>query len=375
MPRPVAGGQSIAQALDADAKAKAAALKTAAAAPAIARRQDHTSGVHLNAGAVQPPSIQISDRGIAASNAPRVPKREGILFEEEQPPQPKRLVHAKDREHEAVLPPPMVKDDGHVRSLSKMSYEDLHELFRLCAGNEAEVVQTLARLWQMDPSAIRPLVRSWFSIATFPPIVPPSRSRSAPPVLSPTLKRRLEAMAAELGVVPRAQPAGLSAPVYGSSGRPTGVLPSVLSALNEATARLHESSGMRQHDARSRAASGSLSRTDLLTFPQQPEYAHLLPTRAEMASLPTPDERQDMNGGPMEPMDALASFMARQGPQYGHASILPTAGAAWRAMNHGTQRMALGWEPNRQVTAITLSGGRGLAVAQRHALRLQQAAR
>ena len=113
----------------------------------------------------------------------------------------------------------------------------------------------------------------------------------------------------------------------------------------------------------------------MISFPQQPEYAHLLPTRAEMASLPTPDVRQEMNSAPMEPMDALAAFMARQGPQYGHASILPTAGAAWRAMNHGTQRMALGWEPSRQVTAITLSGGRGLAVAQRHALRLQQAAR
>ena len=118
----------------------------------------------------------------------------------------------------------------------------------------------------------------------------------------------------------------------------------------------------------------------MLAFAPQPEYAHLLPTRAEMASLPLGDARERRADAelrapmePMEPMDALADFMARQGPQYGHASILPTAGAAWRAMNHGTQRMALGREPHRQVTAITLSGGLGLAVAQRHALRLQAA--
>ena len=130
--------QSIDQALAADASARAAA-------PSKFLNKQHTEpvthsaalpGQFLNAGAVMPPSIQISENAIAASNQPRVPKRDSIKFDfADEEKLPKRPSSSTSE----LQPPPMRYHDGRARSLASMSFDDLHEIFKLCGGSEAEV--------------------------------------------------------------------------------------------------------------------------------------------------------------------------------------------------------------------------------------------
>ena len=60
--------------------------------------------------------------------------------------------------------------------------EDLLALYRLCGGDELQVVQLLARMWGASPAAIAPTVRGW--LVRMPRLEPPSAPpRTAPPTL------------------------------------------------------------------------------------------------------------------------------------------------------------------------------------------------
>ena len=264
----------------------------------------------------------------------------------------------------------MVKQGSAVHSLASMSYEDLHRIFRLCGGNEADVVKVLAKLWNMEATAIAPLVRSWVAAATFPDPTPPSCQRSAPPVLAPPgMRGRLAASAAALGITPPSH-AAISAPVYGMTGEPAD-LPSVLARLHDASSRLHEAAGRwRQHQERRPMAGVHNTRVQVLSLPRhEPTFVPVAPRPLEV-----PGARDGSGGDELmrNASDALAQFMAKQGPHYQHNSLLPTAGAAWNAMNRGSQRMPLGHEPSRQMLSVVVGGGAGSlpSVARRHELHL-----
>ena len=68
------------------------------------------------------------------------------------------------------------------RMLEQPSVEDLFALYRLCGGDAERVIELLARLWNTDAAAIAPTVRAW--LGDMPSACqPPSRTRTAPPVL------------------------------------------------------------------------------------------------------------------------------------------------------------------------------------------------
>lgn len=68
------------------------------------------------------------------------------------------------------------------------SVEDLYGLYSLC-GSEHGVVTYLAKLYGLTPDEIAPTVHGW--LESLPAVPPPSRQRSAPPVLNPALEARL----------------------------------------------------------------------------------------------------------------------------------------------------------------------------------------
>ena len=75
-----------------------------------------------------------------------------------------------------------------LHSLPVPSAADLYSLCRLC-GDQQGVTAYLARLYDCDSATLAPIVKSWYAIADLPPLVPPSRQRSAPPILPPEQPR------------------------------------------------------------------------------------------------------------------------------------------------------------------------------------------
>ena len=68
--------------------------------------------------------------------------------------------------------------------LAAPSPDELHHLVRLC-GSEDRVIALLAKTYGLSAETIAPTVLEW--IAALPPLVPPSRQRSAPPALAPSV--------------------------------------------------------------------------------------------------------------------------------------------------------------------------------------------
>ena len=76
-------------------------------------------------------------------------------------------------------------------SAAPPSMEDLLALNALFGNDPEGIVAFLARLWRATSSDIRPTVRTWLdALPPMPP--PPSRSRTAPPVLPHGVEARLE---------------------------------------------------------------------------------------------------------------------------------------------------------------------------------------
>jgi hypothetical protein len=70
--------------------------------------------------------------------------------------------------------------------------EDLIGLYQLC-GSEVGVIAYLANLYGVSADVIAPTVRNW--LADLPALPPPSRQRSAPPILAPAVRHRLASAA------------------------------------------------------------------------------------------------------------------------------------------------------------------------------------
>ena len=96
-----------------------------------------------------------------------------------------RQIMAKQQQQQQGLRPSTTEvapDDEF--AIHAPSPEDLFGLLKLC-GSEDGVIAYLARLWSMSTTAIGPTVRGW--IKALPDVPPPSRQRSAPPVISPAV--------------------------------------------------------------------------------------------------------------------------------------------------------------------------------------------
>ena len=87
-------------------------------------------------------------------------------------------------------------------TLAAPEQADLYALWRLC-GTPDKVVHHIARSLSLVPSAIAPTVKQW--LAELPEVPPPSRQRSAPAVLAPSMQARLVAAATPLQQLQRGQ--------------------------------------------------------------------------------------------------------------------------------------------------------------------------
>ena len=67
------------------------------------------------------------------------------------------------------------------RSLAAPSADDLHGLLKLCGSEEATVAY-LARIYNLPAEEIAPTFKAW--LRELPPVAPPSRQRSAPPMVN-----------------------------------------------------------------------------------------------------------------------------------------------------------------------------------------------
>ena len=64
--------------------------------------------------------------------------------------------------------------------------EDLYGLYTLCGGDERLIIEHLAKVFERAPEDIAQTVRSW--LADLPAVPPPSRQRSAPPMIAPSTR-------------------------------------------------------------------------------------------------------------------------------------------------------------------------------------------
>ena len=97
---------------------------------------------------------------------------------------------------------------GFIPLLPKPPAEDLQGLYALCGGSEDALINHLAKVHGLPPQDLAPTILLW--LADTPEIPPPSRQRSAPPVLAVTGSAGGRA-ASILRGVPRARPPPQSA--------------------------------------------------------------------------------------------------------------------------------------------------------------------
>ena len=130
----------------------------------------------------------------ALSRPPAMPRLPGAVDEEEQQREAKRKAEYRaELERQMLEKAAAAGQEGAPRSSTDLDDEfrihaptpdDLFGLLKLC-GSDDKVIDYLARLWGMDSSSIAPTVRGW--IKALPAVPPPSRQRSAPPLLSPAV--------------------------------------------------------------------------------------------------------------------------------------------------------------------------------------------
>ena len=122
------------------------------------------------------------------------------------------------------------------------SLEDLYALRALC-GSEEGTIAHLARCFDIPAETCAPVVHEW--LEALPPIPPPSRQRSAPPVLAPAAHARIAAaLASATGAdIPSpfaAASSSLRIPP-GSAPPAPGSGPGVIAAMRALDARLNNS--------------------------------------------------------------------------------------------------------------------------------------
>ena len=106
------------------------------------------------------------------------------------PPPPRALPTEQDRPAQTLEMPPPAEDD-------------LLALYRLCGGDELQLIMVLAKMWSTSPAAIAPTVRGW--LQRMPKLEPPAPPpRSAPPTLEFAPSWAAAAMGGDCGAVPPA---------------------------------------------------------------------------------------------------------------------------------------------------------------------------
>ena len=219
-----------------------------------------------------------------------------------------QLANASPKAHCAVPPTP----------------EDLFALYALHGGNEAAVIQTLAKLWRCAPSSIAPAVLAWLD--QLPAYIPPSRTRSSPSVFLPheLLKSHDRAAVAmpQIGISlkqgvlryadHRAAPA-VSAPVGPSSAS----FASALSGLHSASSRLHADASHASSSSphRSGGGGGGGAPDFVLSLPRQPTFVPVLLTAAEVDALPehaTAGDNETNRSRQSHQQEALEAFMTHE---------------------------------------------------------------
>ena len=201
-------------------------------------------------------------------------------------------------EHREELPPPPLRYRPSEPAVvyAPPSVEDLLALYQLCGGSPRTVVEVLARLWRTSPDAIRATVEGW--LTHLPPIKPPSRSQSAPPVLAPALEARLKSVtpyrrAIQMPTVPTT----VQVPAVSAPGRSSLDLVSRSSSSDEVVSRLRSFANRPRTEAQ------------ILTLPDEsPQFVPVVLTQSEMAALPE-DVPMDQEG--FEVSDLAANFQAR----------------------------------------------------------------
>ena len=182
----------------------------------------------------------------------------------------------------AAQAPPPPSSAPPIAVAAPPSAQDLYELYRLCGGNQQEVMQLLARAWATSVEAIEPTVSAW--LEQLPTPVPPSRSTSAPPIFKPFMTGGLppseqtkNAVVAKITRTPAA-----SAPP--NAQRVAEVRSAAIAGLNHASTRLNHSVSHR-----SGLRSGIIP-PQVLALPQPTSFAPVLFTPAEVDAVPEEDE-------------------------------------------------------------------------------------
>ena len=96
------------------------------------------------------------------------------------------------------------------RSLAAPSADDLHGLLKLCGSEEATVAY-LARIYNLPAEEIAPTFKAW--LRELPPVAPPSRQRSAPPMVNSLMSAGAPGLLSKRGVVGSALPMSQVMPI------------------------------------------------------------------------------------------------------------------------------------------------------------------
>ena len=201
------------------------------------------------------------------------------------------------------------------------SSDDLLQLKKLCGSDDLVVVH-LARCYGVSVESIAPTVLRW--LKDLPAVQPPSRQRSAPSVMAPTVMenalRRVVASARPPEILPvRTPPA--SAPVKGDSA-------ALVAAMRRLDNRLNNNVNATFGNGRGAADAKQ---------PQRATFHHglgLLPVPEELIVYDNAAEERKHNllrngpGGADAPKDdaAFAAYMERQAIVHGRGRLAPTAG-------------------------------------------------
>lgn len=215
---------------------------------------------------------------------------------------------------------PVAAAIGFLDKLPVPSATDLYALTRLC-GDVPAVAQYLSGLYQCDRTMLEPIVRSWYKVANVPPVVPPSRQRSAPPVLAPAA----QVQDASVTAVPMVPPA--SAPLVRAASSAE-----LIASLRRVDARLNRQPS-NAHKLNQSLSVASLPE-DRAVFYGQPEprlatgRALDLSYSALSSALPAELKRRELERPGAAHDDALADFLQRTALVHGKIVAVPTGGGA-----------------------------------------------
>jgi len=268
-------------------------------------------------------TLQRSLDRAALSRPPAMPHLPGATDEEQKQAAERKAKYKAELEQQmlekaaaAKDPEPRAPDVSDEFQIHAPTPDDLFGLLKLC-GSEKGVIDYLARLWNMEASTIAPTVRIW--IKALPAVPPPSRQRSAPPLISPAVSAfaLARAPAAQRAMRPpdvmRVEPPP-SAPVQSSRE-------AVIAAMRGLDARLNQNAAGKYSllNAGPSIRGGGAQRVTINPLGRLPEHAQVDYTKGGL------DLRPGEGGTAPEAADA---YIARQAMVHGQGRLAPTGAGA-----------------------------------------------